>query len=369
MKEITGKFEKKHLIMAGIFIISIIIILFGGALIYNKIFYKKSYSEVETIMLNAAQEHFKKYKEKLPKNINDTITLTDDTLVKSGEMNSIDSYLKDKNNNCSGEVKVTNINGDYRYTVMLDCGKAHQTKKFMNYINENVNIVTSGNGLYELNNELVYRGDNVDNYIKLNNQTYRIVKFKDGHPFIIHTDKSTSTEWDNRYNIEKDDTSGINNYEISRIRTYLNDLYESNAADALLSETTRLLVTQYDLPIGKRNDNDTDKTGKLENAKVLTGQYIGLLPIYDFLNASLDENCTTTISKSCSNYNYLSKYKNTWWTITANSENTYKSYRINDIAGTTNTSNNAYIRPVFYLVDDAIYVSGDGSSTNPFIIK
>ena len=111
MKE---KFEKKNLIIMGVFLISIVIIIFGSALIYNKFFYKKTYSEVETIMLDAAKEHFKNNKDKLPQNINDTVTLTDKTLEKNELMNSIASYLKDDDTACTGEVKVTNINGSYR---------------------------------------------------------------------------------------------------------------------------------------------------------------------------------------------------------------------------------------------------------------
>ena len=33
------------------------------------------------------------------------------------------------------------------------------------------------------------------------------------------------------------------------------------------------------------------------------------------------------------------------------------------------TSSSGYIRPVLYLVDDALYVSGDGTIENPYIIK
>ena len=371
-KDTKEVFETKNLIIVGIFVVSIIIILFGGALIYNKFFYKKSYNEVEEIMVDAALEYLEKYEKKLPQNVNDAITLKEDTLVSSGLINSIDSYVKSKDGNtCTGEVKVTKIGEDkYRYIAFIDCGEnIYQTKSFNDYVNENVEIVSNGDGLYSLNNELVYRGDQVNNYIKLGGKIYRIVKIQDGTTVVIFTDKSTSTNWDDRYNIEKDDFAGINNYETSRIRTYLNNLYKSTGEDAFLSNSVKLLVTQYDLPIGKRSNSDTDKTGSLEKAMVLTEQYIGLLPISDFLNASLDVNCTTTVSKSCFNYNYLSKYKYAWWTSTANSKNTYKVYRIDGVASTVNASGNAYVRPVLHLAKDIVYVSGDGSYNKPFIVK
>ena len=122
MKENLKNLEKKNLIIAGIFLISIVIILLGGAIIYNKFFYKKSYAEVEEIMLTSTKEYFTKYEEKLPKNINDSITVSVDTLVKNNNMDTIASYTKN-DVTCDGEVTVTNINGDYRYATTLDCGK------------------------------------------------------------------------------------------------------------------------------------------------------------------------------------------------------------------------------------------------------
>lgn len=368
MSKNEKKLEKKNLIIIGIFIISIIIILFGGALIYNKFFYKKSFSEVETIMEKAAKEYYGKNKDKLPKTIGSSITITEDTLVKNDKMNTIDSYVKQKGTSCDGEVTITNINGDYRYAATIDCGKNYQTKTLLDYVKEKNDIVTTGDGLYKINNDLVYRGEYVNNYLKINNRVYRIVKFKDNNPVVIYTDESESYTWDNRYNVEKNSNVGINDYEVSRLRNHLSNIYKSNTA--LLSENDKLMVVQHNLPLGKRCNDDKDKTGTLENAKVLTEQYIGLLTVSDYLNASTDKNCTTTISPSCANYNYLGKFRNIWWTITANSKNTYKAYQVvNGAVSTANASATAHLRPVLYLAEDVIVVSGNGSKNNPFIIK
>lgn len=366
MKEKLQKIEKKKLIIVGGFLVLVIVILFGGAFVYNKFFYKRSYEEIETIMLEAAKTYLKQNPEELPQNINDTISLSEDELVASENMKSISEYLKDETSTCSGNVNVTNINGKYRYATFLNCGKTHTTTTFIDHIQKTVPIVENGNGLYNINDELVYRGDNVNNYITFSGKTYRIVKFTDEQAVIIYTEKLESTEWDDRYNIQKEDSSGINNYSVSRIREYLDNLYKGNN---LISKKDKLLVTAHNLGIGKRNANDTDKTGNTENQIILENQFIGLLPISDFLNASLDINCTTTTSPSCTNYNYLAKYNYNWWSITANSEDTYKVYRIQRTAQTTNASNSGYARPVLYLAKDAIYSSGDGSKKNPYIIK
>lgn len=367
IKEKLGKIEKKNWIIIGCFLLSITIILFGGAFVYNKFFYKRSYQEIESIMLEAAKSHFDSHPNMLPKNINDSVSISDSDLVAAEEMDTIAEYLKDETSSCQGKVTVTNINGKYRYAVFLDCGeKEHQTKKFIDYIKENVALAQDGDGLYSLNNELVYRGDNVNNYLQFSGKLYRIVKFSDDYSVIIFSEKLASKTWDDRYNIEKEDNSGINNYSISRAKEYLDNLYEGTS---LIQEKDKTLVAAHNLGIGKRNNKDTDKTGALENATILENQYIGLLQMNDFLNASLDSNCSSSSSPSCSNYNYLANYKYSWWTMTASSANSYRVYKVSSKSTVALASSTNYIRPVLYLVKDAIYVSGDGSKDSPYVVK
>lgn len=366
MKEKLEKvFKKKIGIIVG-FLILIIVILFGGAFLYNKFFYKRSYTEIENIMLEAGKRYYSNRTNSLPVNINDTVSVSVNDLVSSEEMKPISFYLKDESISCSGNVNVTNVNGEYRYVPVLDCNELYKTKKFTDYIQKNVPVVTSGNGLYNLNDELVYRGDTVDNYLKFSNKLYRIVKFSNGQPVIIYTEKLESRVWDNRYNIDKESTLGINDYSVSRIREYLDNLYKGTT---LVKVQDKLMVAGHNLEIGRRRNSDVDKTGSLEKAAVMENQFIGLLPIYDFLNASLDVNCKATTSASCMNYNYLSKYKYTWWTTTASSVNSYKIYRIGKSASLTSANSSAYVRPVLYLAKDALYVSGNGSKENPYIVK
>lgn len=367
MKEKLEKIEKKRLLLAGGFLLLIIIILFGGAFVYNKFFYKRSYSEIEKIMLDASKEYFATRPNKLPKELNETITISDKDLVNSNNMNNIEEYLKDENSNCTGSVNVTNINGKYRYTSLLDCGDSYQTKTLIDYINKNVSITTQNDGLYNLNDELVYRGENVNNYIKFSSNTYRIVKITNNQEIvIIYTEKSDSAIWDDRYNVEKDSNVGINNYSISRIKDQLQTLYEETN---LISEENKLLVASHSIGIGKRTNTDTDKTGNLENSVTLENQYIGLLQMNDYLNASTDINCVNTISPSCENYNYLAKYRYSWWTTTASAKNSYQVYKINKTALASNANNSIHIRPVLYLTKDTIYVSGNGSKESPYIVK
>ena len=367
MKEKLKQVDKKKIGIVVGFLVLIIVVLFGGAFLYNRFFYKRSYSEIESIMIQAAKTHFSKNSDDLPKNYNDFVSVSIDNLVTVEEMKPISEYLKDESIQCDGNVVVTNINGKYRYTPSLDCGTAYKTVKFIDYIKNKVPIVEQGNGLYNWNNELIYRGDNVDNYLKFGEKTYRIVKFTvEGNPVIIYTEKPESMAWDDRYNIDKNSNLGINDYSVSRIRDYLEELYEGKN---FIGSEDKMLVVAHNLNVGKRSEKDTDKTGSLEQGTVIENQFIGLLPLYDYLSASLDVNCTTSVSKSCTNYNYLAKYKYNWWSMTATNSNTYRVYRINGYASLSSTNASGAVRPVFHLTNETLYVSGDGTKDNPYIIK
>lgn len=366
MKEFFEKNDKKKLIVIVGFIILVFVVIFAGAMIYNKMFQSVSYDEIKDIMKNATVEYLKDNKDKAPQNINDTVTISERQLVTSGKMEDINTLLKDDEASCEGKVIVTNINGNYRYNPILNCGDKYQSVRFVDYISENVNITESGNGLYQLNNELVYRGDNVDNYLTFSGNTYRIVKFKNDYTVAILTEKLESLEWDDRYNIEKNGTLGINDYTVSRMKDYLDSLFNG---ETLISSSDKLSVVAHSLPIGKRNSEDTDKSGALENSIVIENQYLSLLPVYDFMNASLDVNCKATTDRSCANYNYLSRYNFPWWTVTGNSVNTALVFKINENVTYSNANSKAYIRPVIYLNSDILYISGNGTKDNPYKIK
>lgn len=368
MKDKLKNMDKKKLYLVIGFFVAIIIILFGGAFVYNKFFYKRSYTEIENIMVNASKNYLAKNKNRFPKNYNDVVTLSDSDLVGAEEMDAISEYLKDETSTCSGNVTVTNINGQYRYVPTLDCGNKYKTVTFIDYIKKMVPIKESGTGLYQLNDELVYRGDSPNNYIKFSGKTYRIVKFSGDSAVIIYTEKGSNIAWDDRYNTEKKMQMGINDYSVSRIKDTVDAFYKD---DKKITPDNKLLVIAHNLEIGKRASKDTDKTGGLEKSAVIENQFAGLLPLYDYMNASLDSNCTTSVSASCMNYNYLSKFMYSWWTMTGNNQNTYSVY---EIAGSgssllMNAGTNGYCRPVLYLSKDALYVSGDGSSENPYIVK
>ena len=98
---------------------------------------------------------------------------------------------------------------------------------------------------------------------------------------------------------------------------------------------------------------------------------IGLIELNEYYQASTDPNCKKAGQYDCNNYNYLYAFSNnTFVTINAHKDdtNTYfliyqgqamleKAYKVN------------YLYPVVYISSENTYVSGTGTSSDPYIIR
>lgn len=96
----------------------------------------------------------------------------------------------------------------------------------------------------------------------------------------------------------------------------------------------------------------------------------GLLTLSEYMTASLDSNCTKATSKTCTNYNYLSKVKD-WWLATANKDDDITVFKINynGLIVSESASNYSIVRPVVYLNNKVLYKSGNGTLKKPYKIK
>ena len=357
-------------IIAAVVVIIIILLLFH-ALMGKK---KNSYAKIEDKILKAAQKYYSENENLLPQKENEQITIDDVSLTSLGYLDNMADMLKDMENvTCSAKVIISYNNNDYRYTPMLDCGDAYKTQTLASYLEKNEPRVYSGDGLYDLNGEYVYRGENPNNYVMFSDHWYRIVKISDGKIGMIYDDNYYRFPWDDRYNIDVDQTTGINDYTISRMYPLLLGIYENTVDDIyqIFDEYDKELISLHDLYIGRRYDNDNYNDGSIEKSEIVENEYIGLLPLYDYINASIDNNCNSAETYSCANYNYLNHYTVPWWTLTANAGNTFKVFTINADGAifSKKAIETANVRPVIYLVNDAIYVSGDGTYDNPYIVK
>ena len=368
MKDIISKIGTKNLIKMGMGAIIVIVCIVGFSLIYYNFFYRKSYEEIKEVMTDAAKSYYSEHEDSLPKTPGERKNIKVSTLVSGDYMKSIAEYVKNEDIACKASVNVTNVNNRYRFNPLLDCGRYYKYEFIADKIKNTEHIVTESDGLYQNNEDLIYRGEHVKNYVKFANSNWRIIKISNNKLFLIYNDKLENVVWDNRYNKEKDNYYGINSYGVSRMKEYLNKLYKNNN---LFTTNNKLLISNYSLQVGKVGENDDDRKGDLARSSIIDNQYIGLISINDFMSASLDKNCTNASTQSCSNYNFLAKYEYNYWTLTADKDTTYKAFKYFAEEGTslTNTSTTGYVRPVIAIVDDAIYVKGNGTKNNPYVFN
>ncbi len=366
-KEMKKKLMRMMLIVVGILVVFLIIILIFSFLGSGN----KSYEEIEQDLKNAAIEYYEVQSGLLPREEGETITVRANTLADAELMKPLSELREGEN--CSGRVEVTKVGDNIIYTPYLECGDNYTTKELYKAVLEQ-KIVTSGNGLYDLNGEKVYRGDDVNNYVSLDNAIYRIVKVTPDNKLLLilnEVDSTLSSYYDDRYNPAKRFNSGFNDYRISRIKEFLDDLYSSKNDIKILSKNDKEKLASFNLCIGKRNATETNNTNAIECSDVLENQMIGLLTASDYMNASLDANCKATTDKSCQNYNYLRLKETEWWLLTGNAANDYEAYIVksNGYIDINTTSGYKKIRPTIMLNNNVMIKSGNGSASNPFILK
>lgn len=358
--------QRKKLLVYGVGgVIGLVVIIVILLLVYNMFFKKYSYSEIESIMKEAALKYYKENTDKLPATIGSQISISDGELANYGLMKDLSKYTGD-GVICSGKVVITNVNYSYNYAPYLNCGEKYNTEEFYKKVLNTETVVSSGQGLYLNGDVYYYRGENPNNYVKFANHTWRIVKIDSSNRVQLILDDTIEKQvWDDRYNEERTFASGINDYRVSRIHDYLVNLYNSN----FFSSDDRTMIADKNLCVGKRGKDSPAGSSNAECMDVMENQTIGLLPAYDFMNASLAKDCLTPVSGGCQNYNYLSTFDGNWWLVTADTVKSNNVYKCSGGLSLSSAHTTAYPRVVISIVATARYVSGDGTKANPYIFK
>ncbi|MDD2505107.1 MAG: hypothetical protein PHF21_02405 [Bacilli bacterium] len=350
-------------IAAGIIILFIIIIALFSSCVKNK---KYTIDELENKLITLSKSYYNKNKDSLP-NEGESTTLSTGHFISSG-------YFKElkltSGATCTGEIIVTNNNGYYLYLPKLTCGNDIKPVTFVNQIKED-NLVKTGEGLYEYGSTYLFRGENIKNYLHFNDKIWRIIKINaDDTIRIIENKKSESSTWDNRYNLDKKSNTGINDFVAnninSRIKNKLEEIYNK---EQFFSDEVKAYFSKQDLCIGKRAETDTNNDGTIECSNLIKDQVLGLIQVNEYLQASLDENCTTTSSISCTNYNFLAKLESNTWTLTADKDSSFKVFKLDYGLSLANASNTSGIAIAVNLSPNLLYKSGTGTLNDPYIIK
>lgn len=375
--------DNKKLIIIGSSIIGVIVLLlivlwlvsiFGGK--------KLTYEQAEERIVNAAEKYYKDNPTMLPASDGD-YSLSYQTLVDAGYIKPLSELLKD-GDKCSAEVTVNAQNSAYSYIAFLNCPGNYETKELKSIITEKV--VTSGEGLYNDNGVYYYKGENVNNHIiigmsgnekKEETVSGRIMSVENDGTIKVKLDKKTDGTyiWDDRYNETKGGNEGYNIFEKSRLKDTLKLLEtedKENNDTLILSSKVKSKLVSKKLCIGIRSESDTSKDGSTECSVLSTDTYLfSLMTPYEYMRASMDDNCKNLTDLSCSNYNYLSDYnQSSEWLLTATNQNDYKAYAFNGSAmALSKTSSSKRLKFIVSLNKHTFYKSGTGTSTDPYIIK
>ena len=341
-----------------IMVVLLIIILLLSALSNSKISYEQAEKKIETAAISYYQDNI----EYLPK-VNEKAILGIATLVETKYLSDLTETLEDNSVICTGHVTVYNNNGNYLYIPYLSCGDNYESSTLYETIVNSNPVVDSGNGLYNYNNDLLFKGDEVNNYIKFDNSLWRIIKMNETYIRLIQTSNDTYTAWDDRYNIEEMGDYGINDFSVSRIKDLLDDTYKN------LDEKVKMYILSQNECIGSQDKNSSIIDGSAECSVLYPDQYLTLLQANEYALGSADKNCTSLGSKSCKNYNYFRSITDEFWSITPYQGSTFEVFTINStvIPDDANSKNNLYL--VINIPSDVLYISGNGTKDEPYKIN
>lgn len=213
--------------------------------------------------------------------------------------------------------------------------------------------------MLKIDNTYRFNGSNPNNYIKFNNEKYRIIGVIDGKVKLIKNDSIINIAFDSK---------SSNNYEESSVSSYLNTEFINNLGDNIeLIETTTWYVGGLDNSFKTKPGKEiiNYEIGDKKNNGVTTIQKIGLPYISDYIYAGNESIYDETV-KNQNNWLFTSNM----WFITRTSSNLIYSYYLkNDGTIDTDTSsNNKNIKPTFYLKGSVKYLSGTGTNSDPYIV-
>ena len=351
-------------IIGGIvgFLILILIIF----LVIHFIGKKITYSELENQLYFATEKYLQDNDIYYPTEEYPETMISVSDLVSGKYIKDINKLVKD---NCSAEISILYQNEGIVIRPMLTCDK-YQSSSFYDKILADNPVTDQGNGLFDLYEMLVFRGDKVNNYVKFHNKMFRIVKMNpvDNTIYLIldNVKEAPNNIWDNRYNTTEESRHGINDYKVSVISSTLKEIEDSEFNNA------KARMVGIDQCIGKRSYTENVNDGSVECSYTLEDKaFVSLLSINDYINASTDHRCSTVEDMACGNYNYLVHKNGKWWTLTADGTKGTKVYSINYNGNIVSdyADSKKFIRYMIAVDGNNLFQEGNGTATNPYMMK
>ncbi|MBP3461373.1 MAG: hypothetical protein J6K21_03080 [Bacilli bacterium] len=200
-------------------------------------------------------------------------------------------------------------------------------------------IVSSGDGLYNSNGELVFKGKNVNNYLIYSNILWRIVRVNNDNSIVLVTDsKLTDLAYSN-------DTDFINSYIVD----WLNKKSENTGiVESKLNNKEEYLTTNT-ICLDTVDNLNNITCHKKDNSK-----YVSILGIGDYLNSKLED---SYINNTDSIWLYNTKKDGKVWYITNGNLSSDSKQSLHGI------------KSVITLKNTIGSVGGSGTKEDPYLIE
>ena len=264
-----------------------------------------------------------------------------------------------------------------------------------------------------------YYGSDPNNYVSFNNELWRIIGVFGDNVKLVRKDSLGELSWDSSES-SVNNGWGVNEWSQSALKNYLNAMYyggtsvtcyngkskkEVTCPTGTIEETSKSLIDYHTWNTGAPNFNnlynsttkslDTVEFYKAErgtkNGKICTSGtycndtvtrttewtgYIALPYVTDWAYASSEDDCNTKMDKSstykCKNNNWMQRSTIAWY-LSPNARGSdagFAWYVSGDGYASYGYVPYSYaVAPSIYLKSNVLIESGNGTSSNPYILK
>lgn len=370
--------DKKTVFILCGSVIGILVALIFGLWVFT-LFNNKSYdfSDVEELIVEATDKYYRENPAYLPTD-DGKYNLSFSSLTEGGYIEPLGELIEG-GEVCSAAIVVVKKGDVYTYIPKLNCGELYITKTLSEQILETNQVVSEGSGLYKRDdNTYYYRGKINNNYVAFGGHVkkgeeianmWRIISIEDGKVKLLGLSGfEKRTSWDNRYNTTINKQSGYNDFNSSILSDYLKSM-ETNYE--YLDEKLMAKIEPINLCIGKRELQDDKDKGFIECDTLSEKTYLfGTLTPFEYISASIDEDCKSMSTYACRNFNYLSFQQNQQWLMTTSAKNDYEAYTFEGRSFDVSTvMYQNYIFPTIVLNEFAFFNGGSGTLEDPYTIK
>ena len=259
-----------------------------------------------------------------------------------------------------------------------------------------------------------YYGSNPNNYVRFNNELWRIIGVFGNNVKLVRKDSLGSLSWDSSES-SVNNGFGVNEWSQSALKNYLNTMYYGGTSvtcyggtknstttcpTGTIDETAKSLIDNHIWNTGAIEYNTRTDTLAFYNAergtkgKICTSSnycndtvtrttswtgYVGLPYVTDWAYASSESICETNMQKQDSSNAYICK-NNNWmqrstvaWYLSPYAHGSFASraWRVGGVGNADGiyATYSFAVAPSIYLKSNVLIESGNGTSSSPYILK